>query len=56
VITPEMANAFKQSTAIKARLGSPTDIAAMAALLMSDEGSYITGQAISVDGGNSMRP
>ena len=56
VITPEMANAFMQSTAIKTRLGSPADIAAMAALLMSDEGSYITGQAISVDGGNSMRP
>jgi NAD(P)-dependent dehydrogenase (short-subunit alcohol dehydrogenase family) len=56
VITPELANAFKQATAIKSRLGSPTDIAAMAALLMSEEGSYITGQVISVDGGTSMRP
>jgi NAD(P)-dependent dehydrogenase (short-subunit alcohol dehydrogenase family) len=37
------------------RLGGPTDIAAMGALLMSDEGSFITGQVISVDGGNSMR-
>lgn len=37
------------------RLGTATDIAAMAALLMSDEGSYITGQVLSVDGGNSMR-
>ena len=37
------------------RLGAPTDIAAMGALLMSDEGSFITGQVISVDGGNSMR-
>jgi NAD(P)-dependent dehydrogenase (short-subunit alcohol dehydrogenase family) len=38
------------------RLGDPSDIAAMAALLMSDEGSFITGQVISVDGGGSMRP
>jgi NAD(P)-dependent dehydrogenase (short-subunit alcohol dehydrogenase family) len=37
------------------RLGQSTDIAAMGALLMSDEGSFITGQVISVDGGNSMR-
>ena len=56
VISPEIANAFRQATAIKTRLGSPSDIAAMGALLMSDEGSYITGQVISVDGGNSMRP
>jgi NAD(P)-dependent dehydrogenase (short-subunit alcohol dehydrogenase family) len=38
------------------RLGEPADIAAMGALLMSDEGSFITGQVISVDGGDSMRP
>jgi NAD(P)-dependent dehydrogenase (short-subunit alcohol dehydrogenase family) len=38
------------------RLGEPSDIAAMSALLMSDEGSFITGQVISVDGGGSMRP
>lgn len=37
------------------RLGRPEDIAAMGALLMSDEGSFITGQVLSVDGGNSMR-
>ncbi|MBB4858351.1 NAD(P)-dependent dehydrogenase (short-subunit alcohol dehydrogenase family) [Novosphingobium chloroacetimidivorans] len=37
------------------RLGRPEDIAAMSALLMSDEGSFITGQVLSVDGGNSMR-
>jgi len=36
---------------IKSRLGRPEDIAAMAALLMADEGSYITGQVIGVDGG-----
>ena len=39
----------------KARLGRPEDIAAMSALLMSDEGLYITGQVIGVDGGVVMR-
>ena len=39
----------------KARLGRPEDIAAMSALLMSDEGAYITGQVIGVDGGVVMR-
>jgi NAD(P)-dependent dehydrogenase (short-subunit alcohol dehydrogenase family) len=28
----------------------------MGALLMSDDGSYITGQVISIDGGTTMRP
>ncbi|MET0250584.1 MAG: SDR family NAD(P)-dependent oxidoreductase [Novosphingobium sp.] len=37
------------------RLGRPQDIAAMGALLMADEGSFITGQVLSVDGGASMR-
>ncbi len=40
---------------IKSRFGRPEDIAAMAALLMADEGSYITGQVIGVDGGVTMR-
>jgi NAD(P)-dependent dehydrogenase (short-subunit alcohol dehydrogenase family) len=38
-----------------ARLGVPNDIAAMAALLLSDEGAFVTGQVISVDGGATMR-
>jgi NAD(P)-dependent dehydrogenase (short-subunit alcohol dehydrogenase family) len=54
VISPSVAEQLKSHTAIR-RLGRPTDIAAMGALLMSDEGSFITGQVISVDGGNSMR-
>ncbi len=37
------------------RLGEGADIAAMGALLMSDEGSFISGQVLSVDGGGSMR-
>jgi NAD(P)-dependent dehydrogenase (short-subunit alcohol dehydrogenase family) len=41
---------------IKSRLGKPQDIAGLSALLMSDDGSYITGQVICVDGGVTMRP
>lgn len=40
---------------IKSRLGRPEDIAAMSALLMADEGAYITGQVIGVDGGVVLR-
>jgi NAD(P)-dependent dehydrogenase (short-subunit alcohol dehydrogenase family) len=35
------------------RLGEPEDIAAMAALLLSPEAGWITGQVIGVDGGRS---
>ena len=35
------------------RLGRPEDVAPLAALLLSDEGSWITGQVIAVDGGRS---
>jgi NAD(P)-dependent dehydrogenase (short-subunit alcohol dehydrogenase family) len=35
--------------------GKPSDIAALGALLLSDDGAYITGQVISVDGGLSPR-
>ncbi|HEX4375692.1 MAG TPA: SDR family NAD(P)-dependent oxidoreductase [Steroidobacteraceae bacterium] len=55
----ELDDATKQwcldMAAIKSRLGRPDDIAAMSALLMSDEGSYITGQVIGVDGGVILR-
>ncbi|CAB1368753.1 SDR family NAD(P)-dependent oxidoreductase [Denitratisoma oestradiolicum] len=37
------------------RVGDPEDIAAMVALLLSDEGAWINGQVISVDGGATMR-
>jgi acetoacetyl-CoA reductase len=36
------------------RLGAPDDIAALAAYLLSDEASFITGQVISVNGGQLM--
>lgn len=37
-----------------ARMGEPEDYAGIVALLASDDGSYITGQAISVSGGMNM--
>ncbi len=37
------------------RVGKPEDIAAMVGLLLSDEGQWINGQVISVDGGATMR-
>ncbi len=33
------------------RLGVPEDLAAMVAFLMSDDGVYVNGQSILVDGG-----
>ena len=36
--------------------GEAADIAAMAALLLSDDGKFVTGQVISVDGGATARP
>ncbi len=56
MMPPEAVEQFKQVTALKTRLGTSADIAAMGALLMSDEGAFITGQVLSVDGGNTMRP
>ena len=38
------------------RLGRPRNVAAVSALLMSDDGDFITGQVIAVDGGAFMRP
>jgi NAD(P)-dependent dehydrogenase (short-subunit alcohol dehydrogenase family) len=53
-VSPDYAQATIDKTPM-GRLGRPADVAAMAALLMSDEGSFITGQVISVDGGKTMR-
>ncbi|CAN7658055.1 SDR family NAD(P)-dependent oxidoreductase [Phenylobacterium sp. LjRoot225] len=55
LLPPQMIDWAKAAAAIKSRVGRPEDIAAMGALLMSDEGSYITGQVISIDGGTIMR-
>jgi NAD(P)-dependent dehydrogenase (short-subunit alcohol dehydrogenase family) len=41
---------------VKSRIGEPNDIASLGALLLSDEGGFITGQTIVVDGGMTTRP
>ncbi|MET0270446.1 MAG: SDR family NAD(P)-dependent oxidoreductase [Sphingomonas sp.] len=54
-VDPAVAEAMRRTVPV-GRLGGPGDIAAMATLLMSDAGGFVTGQVISVDGGQSMRP
>ncbi len=64
IMTPKLKTVFsadmvawaQRRLALKTRLGHEDDIGAMAAHLMSDDGAYITGQVLSVDGGSSMRP
>ncbi|MEO6716798.1 MAG: SDR family oxidoreductase [Novosphingobium sp.] len=51
----DVVQGFYDTNLFKNRLGEPRDIAAMGALLMADEGSFITGQVINVDGGGLMR-
>lgn len=57
-ITTEMTDVLPEEVKAKileriplARFGSTTDIAAMVDFLASEEGGYVTGQVISVDGG-----
>jgi 7-alpha-hydroxysteroid dehydrogenase len=38
-----------------ARIGKPMDVGSLAAFLLSDEASWITGQCIGVDGGHTIR-
>ena len=47
---------IRKGMAIKSRFGRPHDIAAMGGFLLSEEGSYITGQVITVNGGLTMSP
>ena len=49
-------DSLRAKALIRSRFGRPEDIAAMASLLMSDAGSYVSGQIICVDGGMTMRP
>jgi NAD(P)-dependent dehydrogenase (short-subunit alcohol dehydrogenase family) len=55
MLPAEMVDDFAKAT-LTGQLGRPEDIAAMGALMMSDEGRYITGQVIGVNGGAVMRP
>jgi NAD(P)-dependent dehydrogenase (short-subunit alcohol dehydrogenase family) len=56
LVPAQMIDWARAAAVIKSRVGRPDDIAAMGALLLSDDGSYITGQVISIDGGTTMRP
>ncbi|MCQ0990012.1 SDR family NAD(P)-dependent oxidoreductase [Jiella marina] len=49
---PKMADAVAKMHAIP-RLGRPDDVAGMAEVLLTEAGSWITGQIIGVDGGRS---
>ena len=49
-IAPEMINGLKALTPL-GRLGVPDDIAALAVYLASDESGFVTGEAISPNGG-----
>ena len=47
---PEFARMYTDRTALK-RYGQPNEIAGLAVFLGSDESSYLSGQAIAIDGG-----
>jgi NAD(P)-dependent dehydrogenase (short-subunit alcohol dehydrogenase family) len=55
VLPDEVVDQFTEATLL-GHLGRPQDIAAMGALMMSDEGRHITGQVMAVNGGAVMRP
>lgn len=55
LVPPLLIDWARAAAVIKSRLGRPGDIAAMGTLLLFDDGSYITGQVISIDGGTTMR-
>jgi NAD(P)-dependent dehydrogenase (short-subunit alcohol dehydrogenase family) len=44
-----------QATLRSPRLGRPDDVAGMVAFLVSDDGEWINGQVINVDGGMVLR-
>ena len=56
IFRPEIIQHAKDIALVKSRIGHPGDVAALSALLMSEEGSFITGQSIAIDGGVTLRP
>jgi NAD(P)-dependent dehydrogenase (short-subunit alcohol dehydrogenase family) len=53
VSTPEKKAALGNNNPMK-RIGEPTDVAEMTAFLLSDKASWMTGQVIHIDGGQSV--
>lgn len=51
---PDIAAAWAKKAALR-RLGQPQDIARVALFLASDDGAFVTGQAIAADGGLTLR-
>jgi NAD(P)-dependent dehydrogenase (short-subunit alcohol dehydrogenase family) len=51
---PEIAELWADKSVLR-RLGAPEDIARVVAFLASDEAGFVTGQAIAVDGGLTLR-
>jgi NAD(P)-dependent dehydrogenase (short-subunit alcohol dehydrogenase family) len=54
MMPPEFLENSRKAT-VTGRLGRPEDIAAVAALLMSEDGRHVTGQVMAVNGGTIMR-
>lgn len=50
---PDVVEAFREATPLQ-RYGQPADVAAAATFLASDEASWITGQTLYVDGGQTV--
>jgi NAD(P)-dependent dehydrogenase (short-subunit alcohol dehydrogenase family) len=51
---PDIAAAWAKKSVLR-RLGEPIDVARVALFLASDDGGFITGQAIAADGGMTLR-
>jgi NAD(P)-dependent dehydrogenase (short-subunit alcohol dehydrogenase family) len=51
---PEVAEVWAKKSVLR-RLGEPIDVARVALFLASDDGGFVTGQAIAADGGMTLR-